>query len=130
MCKVGGRKQHTTVSFSCSLCDLCEPCTWLIEFLGLATSFFNEKNKNIVRDLMDLLVEAHQEVPSWLESMAYEARPAGGSRRGGGRRWVRAKLKRGSEYWALWACCLTPEKFWMMDSLDSVLYFRKVQTSE
>nr|XP_022337078.1 ATP-dependent RNA helicase DDX3X-like isoform X3 [Crassostrea virginica] len=54
--------------------------------LGLATSFFNEKNKNIVRDLMDLLVEAHQEVPSWLESMAYEARPAGGSRRGGGRR--------------------------------------------
>ncbi|XP_056006194.1 ATP-dependent RNA helicase DDX3X-like isoform X2 [Ostrea edulis] len=56
--------------------------------LGLATSFFNEKNKNIVRDLMDLLVEAHQEVPSWLESMAYEARPAGGSRRGGGRRFA------------------------------------------
>ncbi|XP_061171461.1 ATP-dependent RNA helicase DDX3X-like isoform X1 [Saccostrea echinata] len=54
--------------------------------LGLATSFFNEKNKNIVRDLMDLLVEAHQEVPSWLESMAYEARPTGSSRRGGGRR--------------------------------------------
>lgn len=60
----------------------------MIGILGLATSFFNEKNKNIVRDLMDLLVEAHQEVPSWLESMAYEARPAGGSRRGGGRRSV------------------------------------------
>lgn len=60
----------------------------MIGILGLATSFFNEKNKNIVRDLMDLLVEAHQEVPSWLESMAYEARPAGGSRRGGGRRLV------------------------------------------
>lgn len=68
-----------------------------MEFLGLATSFFNEKNKNIVRDLMDLLVEAHQEVPSWLESMAYEARPAGGSRRGSGRRSVSAKSQRGSE---------------------------------
>ncbi|KAL5004510.1 hypothetical protein ScPMuIL_017966 [Solemya velum] len=54
--------------------------------LGLATSFFNEKNKNIVRDLMELLVEAKQEVPSWLESMAYEARPTGAPRRGGARR--------------------------------------------
>ncbi|XP_060064013.1 ATP-dependent RNA helicase DDX3X-like isoform X3 [Ylistrum balloti] len=54
--------------------------------LGLATSFFNEKNKNIIRDLMDLLVEAHQEVPSWLESMAYEARPSGPASRRGGRR--------------------------------------------
>ena len=42
--------------------------------IGLATSFFNDKNKNIVRDLVDLLVEAHQEVPSWLESMSYESR--------------------------------------------------------
>jgi hypothetical protein len=41
---------------------------------GLATSFFNEKNKNIIRDLMDLLVESHQEVPPWLESMGYDAR--------------------------------------------------------
>ena len=53
---------------------------------GLATSFFNEKNKNITRDLMDLLVEAHQEVPSWLESTAYDSRPSGGARRGGGGR--------------------------------------------
>lgn len=97
MCKVGGRKQHPSVHLSCSLCDSCESYTWLMEFLGLATSFFNEKNKNIVRDLMDLLVEAHQEVPSWLESMAYEARPAGGSRRGSGRRSVSAKSQRGSE---------------------------------
>lgn len=50
---------------------------------GLATSFFNEKNKNIIRDLMDLLVESHQEVPSWLESMGYDARPSGSARRGG-----------------------------------------------
>ncbi|XP_041352656.1 ATP-dependent RNA helicase DDX3X-like isoform X3 [Gigantopelta aegis] len=54
--------------------------------LGLATSFFNEKNKNIVRDLLDLLVESNQEVPPWLESMSCEARPAGGiTRRGRGR---------------------------------------------
>eukprot|EP00795_Rhopilema_esculentum_P016159 gene16159-7523_t len=40
---------------------------------GLATSFFNEKNRNVARDLMDLLTEAKQEVPNWLESMAYQA---------------------------------------------------------
>jgi len=48
--------------------------------LGLATSFFNEKNKNIVRDLVNLLCEAKQEVPSWLDSIAYEARTTGGRR--------------------------------------------------
>jgi len=49
--------------------------------LGLATSFFNEKNKNIIRDLVDLLVEAKQDVPSWIESMAYEMRHSGGGPR-------------------------------------------------
>nr|AJW77404.1 pl10 [Alitta virens] len=49
--------------------------------LGLATSFFNEKNKNIVRDMVDLLIEAKQEVPPWIESIAYEARTMGGSGR-------------------------------------------------
>jgi len=34
---------------------------------GLATSFFTEKNKNIMRDLYKVLVEAEQEVPSWME---------------------------------------------------------------
>ena len=48
--------------------------------VGLATSFFNDKNKNIVRDLVNLLCEAKQEVPSWLESIAYEARQSGGRR--------------------------------------------------
>lgn len=63
---------HKFFEFSCS---------------GLATSFFNEKNKNVVRDLLELLVEAKQEVPSWLESMAYEARHSSGpNRRGGARR--------------------------------------------
>ena len=28
--------------------------------LGLATSFFNEKNRNLVKDLIELLVESNQ----------------------------------------------------------------------
>uniref|UniRef100_A0A0B7AP21 RNA helicase n=1 Tax=Arion vulgaris TaxID=1028688 RepID=A0A0B7AP21_9EUPU len=53
--------------------------------LGLATSFFNEKNKNIIRDLLDLLSEANQEVPPWLESMSMDVRSTIGiTRRGGG----------------------------------------------
>ncbi|XP_019603439.1 ATP-dependent RNA helicase DDX3X isoform X1 [Rhinolophus sinicus] len=48
--------------------------------LGLATSFFNERNVNITKDLLDLLVEAKQEVPSWLENMAYEHHYKGSSR--------------------------------------------------
>ncbi|XP_009902562.1 ATP-dependent RNA helicase DDX3X [Dryobates pubescens] len=50
--------------------------------LGLATSFFNERNVNITKDLLDLLVEAKQEVPSWLENMAYEQHHKGGGSRG------------------------------------------------
>ncbi|BFZ06180.1 hypothetical protein BsWGS_09216 [Bradybaena similaris] len=53
--------------------------------LGLATSFFNEKNKNLVRDLLDLLSEANQDVPPWLESMStMDIRSSVSSRRGGG----------------------------------------------
>ncbi|GAB1302651.1 ATP-dependent RNA helicase DDX3X [Apodemus speciosus] len=48
--------------------------------LGLATSFFNERNMNITKDLLDLLVEAKQEVPSWLENMAFEHHYKGSSR--------------------------------------------------
>ncbi|XP_076454089.1 ATP-dependent RNA helicase DDX3Y-like isoform X2 [Babylonia areolata] len=54
--------------------------------LGLATSFFNEKNRNITRDMLDLLTEANQEVPSWLESISYDSRPSGNNRRSGPRR--------------------------------------------
>ncbi|XP_035030640.2 DEAD-box helicase 3 X-linked a isoform X8 [Hippoglossus stenolepis] len=53
--------------------------------LGLATSFFNDKNSNITKDLLDILVEAKQEVPPWLESLAYEhqhkSNPRGRSKR-------------------------------------------------
>ena len=43
-----------------------------------------------MKDLVELLVEAHQEVPSWLESMGYEVRHTGGARsgRGGNKRLV------------------------------------------
>merc|ERR1719205_182085 len=54
--------------------------------LGLATSFFNEKNRNLVKDLIEILVEANQELPSWLESIEMDSRFSfgGGGRRGGG----------------------------------------------
>lgn len=52
--------------------------------LGLATSFFNSRNHNLVRDLVSLLLEANQELPSWLENMFSEARHTGGPRRPGG----------------------------------------------
>ena len=40
---------------------------------GLSTSFYNEKNRNISKDLIDILSDAKQEVPSWLESLGYQA---------------------------------------------------------
>lgn len=56
--------------------------------LGLATSFFNDKNRNVCRDLLTLLTETKQEVPSWMESLAYEVkqmqRSKQGSKRYGG----------------------------------------------
>jgi len=37
---------------------------------GLATAFVTEKNKNIIGDLLELLTETDQEVPTWLTQMA------------------------------------------------------------
>ncbi|KAG9309890.1 putative DED1-ATP-dependent RNA helicase [Chiua virens] len=51
---------------------------------GVSTAFFNRGNKNIVRDLVELLREANQEIPSWLESVVQET-SFGGSYRGRGR---------------------------------------------
>ena len=45
---------------------------------GLATSFFNEKNRNIARDLYELLVESKQEIPTWIESFGQQASYGGG----------------------------------------------------
>ncbi|CAJ0571419.1 unnamed protein product, partial [Mesorhabditis spiculigera] len=49
--------------------------------IGLATSFFNDKNRNIARDLMDLIVESNQELPDWLERCASDSGRYGGSGR-------------------------------------------------
>ncbi|PWN22902.1 DEAD-domain-containing protein [Microstroma glucosiphilum] len=50
---------------------------------GHATAFFNRGNRNIVRELVDLLKEANQEIPTWLEAVARESAFGGGSSRGG-----------------------------------------------
>ncbi|XP_017473537.1 PREDICTED: ATP-dependent RNA helicase bel [Rhagoletis zephyria] len=52
--------------------------------LGVATSFFNEKNRNICGDLLELLVETKQEVPGFLEELISSDRSHGGNRRRGG----------------------------------------------
>lgn len=44
---------------------------------GLATSFFNDKNRNIARDLAELVVEANQELPEWLEKISADAQRYG-----------------------------------------------------
>lgn len=52
---------------------------------GVSTAFFNRGNKNIVRDLVELLREANQEIPNWLETVAHESAYGNGGYRGGGR---------------------------------------------
>ena len=52
---------------------------------GVSTAFFNRGNKNIVRDLVELLREANQEIPSWLETVAHESAYGNGGYRGAGR---------------------------------------------
>lgn len=53
--------------------------------IGLATSFFNDKNRNISHDLAELIVEANQELPDWLEDISRDSgRYAGGGRGHGG----------------------------------------------
>lgn len=52
---------------------------------GLATALINEKNRNIVRDLVELLSEAGQEVPPFLTEMSRFVSSSGGRRRNGGK---------------------------------------------
>ena len=65
---------------------------------GVSTAFFNRGNKNIVRDLVELLREANQEIPSWLESLAHESSFGGGGYRGRGGRGGRGKTTAGRDY--------------------------------
>ena len=48
---------------------------------GLATSFINEKNRNVAKDMVDLLNDTRQEVPGWLESLAFESHQNSGRNR-------------------------------------------------
>ena len=54
---------------------------------GMSTAFFNRGNRGVCRDLIELLKEANQEVPTFLETIAREGSGFGGGRggRGGGR---------------------------------------------
>ena len=55
---------------------------------GIATAFLNRGNKGVVRDLLELLKEANQEIPGWLETLAKESSygsGGGGGGRGRGR---------------------------------------------
>ncbi|KAI0201324.1 DEAD-domain-containing protein [Astrocystis sublimbata] len=54
---------------------------------GHSTAFFNRGNRGVVRELLDLLKEANQEVPAFLETIARESSFGGGGRggRSGGR---------------------------------------------
>merc|ERR1712137_528463 len=63
---------------------------------GVATAMINEKNSNLIKDLVEILHEASQDVPDWLNSMSRNAargkgrtqtrdyRPSGGRRGGSG----------------------------------------------
>jgi ATP-dependent RNA helicase DDX3X len=46
---------------------------------GIATGFFNEKNRGIARDLVEILEETTQEIPSWLASMGNDSFRSGGT---------------------------------------------------
>ncbi|KAI1813569.1 DEAD-domain-containing protein [Poronia punctata] len=50
---------------------------------GHSTAFFNRGNRGVVRELLDLLKEANQEVPAFLETIARESSFGGGGGRGG-----------------------------------------------
>lgn len=50
---------------------------------GVATSFFNSNNQNIVKGLIEILNEANQEVPAFLNDISRQ-NPRGGKSRGGG----------------------------------------------
>jgi ATP-dependent RNA helicase DDX3X len=50
---------------------------------GLAIAFFNENNKNIAKDLVEVLEEANQDCPTWLRDIAKDAYYDKRSKRGG-----------------------------------------------
>ncbi len=53
--------------------------------VGVATAFFNRGNKNVVKELIEVLTEANQEVPAFLNTIAREVSSGGRGRGRGGR---------------------------------------------
>ena len=64
-------KKITSYSFTSHIENTLSPILKMIMYT---------RNINITKDLLDLLVEAKQEVPSWLENMAFEHHYKGSSR--------------------------------------------------
>ncbi|KAI8143938.1 P-loop containing nucleoside triphosphate hydrolase protein [Fennellomyces sp. T-0311] len=70
--------------------------------VGLATAFFNRGNKNIARELVELLKEAKQEVPYWLESLLRETSYSRGrGRQGATRDYRRYKNNNNNDFYQL-----------------------------
>jgi len=70
---------------------------------GNSTAFFNRNNKNIARDLFELLREANQTIPTWFETFLTDATYGsngyrGGRGRGGGGRGGRGNGNRDYRY--------------------------------
>ncbi|KAL9713827.1 ATP-dependent RNA helicase ded1 [Leucoagaricus gongylophorus] len=70
---------------------------------GNSTAFFNRNNKNIARDLFELLREANQTIPTWFETFLTDATYGsngyrGGRGRGGGGRGGRGNGSRDYRY--------------------------------
>jgi len=49
---------------------------------GIASSFFNSNNMNIIRDLIHLLNESNQNVPAWLEDLLWDKKKNYGNNNG------------------------------------------------
>ena len=54
---------------------------------GSSTAFLNHGNRNIIRDLLEPLREANQEIPTWLETIVHENTFGNGGSGGGFRGW-------------------------------------------
>ena len=47
-------------------------CTGKFQKIGLVTSFFNDQNWHLSKDLKELISKSKQEYPTWLEAMNME----------------------------------------------------------
>lgn len=62
--------------------------------VGMATAFFSRNNSALARSLIDILKEANQEVPAFLEDYARSANAGRGSTRGGRGRYQNRDFRR------------------------------------